>query len=148
MKTILLFLSFFTLPSSCETDEVESNFQATELIFTDVGSGSLYGDEGIQQSNLVLNNQTEWQNLLTQVNAVSPVSDNFEETTIDFESYTVIAVFLEIKPTSWGIEVTSVFENENDILVSNEETEGDATILSQPFHIVKIPKTTKDIVFE
>ena len=127
---------------------MEFNFQTTELIFTDVGSGSLYGDEGIQQSNLVLNNQTEWQNLLTQVNAVSPVSDNFEETTIDFESYTVIAVFLEIKLTSWGIEITSVFENENDILVSNEETEGDATILSQPFHIVKMPKTTKDIVFE
>ena len=60
----------------------------------------------------------------------------------------VIAVFLEIKPTGWEVEINGVVENENNITIIKEEMELDNTVITQPFHIVKIPITDKEIIFE
>ena len=44
--------------------------------------------------------------------------------------------------------INSILENEINILVSIQEMEMDNTVIGQPFHIVKTPKTNKEIVIE
>ena len=134
---------------SCKNDN-QSSFQSTELNFTEIGKGGLFGngDENISQSNLVINNQTEWQSLIDQMNSVNNVSDTFSETSVDFTNFSVIAIFLDIKQSGWEITINNITENETNISVSILETKMDNTVITQPFHIVKIPKTNKEIVIE
>lgn len=148
MKTIILTFSLFFMLSCNNNDD--SNFQATEINFTEIGKGTLNGNgsENILQSNILINNQTDWQNLINQMDSYNNVSNSFTEITIDFDSYSIIAVFLEIKPTGWGVVITEIVEEVNSIVISKSENESIALVISQPFHIVKIPKTNKEIVVE
>tara|TARA_B110000902_G_C14012077_1_gene476871 strand:- start:90 stop:539 length:450 start_codon:yes stop_codon:yes gene_type:complete len=149
MKTILLFLSFFTLLSSCENDEVESNFQATELIFTDVGRGHLSNNSLYTQENIIIDNDADWQNLLSNFNSVNNnITDSFYETSINLDSFTVVAV-IDTKNSSTTVDITTITENSSDVIVHIENLQmGLSQDVANPFHIVKMPKTTKDIVFE
>jgi hypothetical protein len=149
MKILILTFSLFFM-LSCNNDDNNSNFQSTVIAFTEIGKGNLDGNgsENVSQSNLLINNQTDWQNLIDQMNSVNNISNNFTETTIDFDSYSIVAIFLEIKPTGWEVSITNITENETNISVSIQETEMDNTVITQPFHIVKIPKTNKEIVIE
>lgn len=79
------------------------------------------------------------------MNSVNNVSDTFEETSIDFTNYTIIAIFLEVKTHGWEIEITEIIENEAVINVSVEDEEFISSIIIQPFYIAKIPKTNKGI---
>ncbi len=135
---------------SCNSDDKNSNFQSTVIPFTEIGKGSLDGNgsENISQSNRLINDQTDWQNLIYQMNSVNNISNNFTETTIDFDSYSIVAIFLEIKPTGWEVSITNITENETNISVSILETKMENTVITQPFHIVKIPKTNKEIMIE
>lgn len=153
MKIIVfLFCSAF-LTLSCKNDDDNSHFQPTEITFTEIAKGELSGNgqEGITQSNLVVNNQTSWQNLMAQMDSYSNVSDMFSETSIDFDNYTVIAIFDTIRPHSgYSIQVDSVFEELDQITINYSEqslSSGFAVII-QPFHIVKIPISNKPIVFQ
>ncbi|CAI8241130.1 MAG: Uncharacterised protein [Formosa sp. Hel1_33_131] len=149
MKTILLILSFF-LSFGCNNNDSQKPFQSTEITFTEIGQGALFGNgvENISQSNLLINNQTDWQNLISQMNSVNNVSDTFFETSIDFDNFSVIAIFLEIKGNGWEVVINTIIENEDYITISIQETEFMTTVITQPFQIVKIPKTTKEIVTE
>jgi hypothetical protein len=98
---------------------------------------------------MVITNTTDWQSLLDQMNSNnSNETNDFTEINIDFDNYIVIAVFLEVKPVNWFVEITTIIENETNIVVSQEDTEGGFTTIEQPYHIVKIPITDKPIVFE
>jgi len=46
------------------------------------------------------------------------------------------------------VEVVNVIENENKLIVFKGETMALNTAITQPFSIVKIPKTGKPIEFE
>lgn len=71
----------------------------------------------------------------------------FNQTNVDFNTYQIIAVFTNLKPVNWEVEINDIIENANDLTVSLVETEGGFTVVTQPFHIVAIPKTTKPIIF-
>lgn len=135
---------------SCNNDDNKSSFQSTEITFTEIGKGALYGNgvENISQSNLVINNQTDWENLISQMNSVNNVSDTFSETSIDFNNYIILAVILEVKGNGWEVKISNVVENEANITVTIEETELINSVINQPYHLIKIPKTIKEIVFE
>jgi len=108
------------------------------------------GDEKINQQNLIINSNSDWIQLMQQMNTRNNVTNNFSETNIDFNNYTIIAVFDKIYGNGGhSIDITNIIEHQNNInvTVANLLT-GDATaVMTQPFHIVKIPKTTKPIVF-
>lgn len=146
---ILLFLLGVGLFSSCNNDD-NADYQSTEINFTEIGKGALYGNgqEGISQSNLTISNSSEWLSLISQMNSVNNTSDNFTETNIDFNEFTVFAIFLEVKGSGWEIEIENVIENENNISISTLETEFETLGITQPFVIIKIPKTEKTIVVE
>tara|TARA_R110002096_G_scaffold334999_1_gene528636 strand:+ start:639 stop:1073 length:435 start_codon:yes stop_codon:yes gene_type:complete len=143
-------LSLIFVVSCNNDDDNDPEFQPTEINFSGVGRGSLLGngDEGIEQSNLLINNDSDWQYLMTQMNITNNVTAGFTETDIDFETYSIVAVFLEIKPVGWYLEITNIIENEDNIALTVEEVESVAAIITQPFHIVKIPKTEKEIVLQ
>ncbi len=149
MKTIILILSVF-LATSCSSDDDNQTAQSTPITFTEIGKGALFGNgtEGITQSNMVIDNSTDWQNLMTQMNSYSNVTTQFSETNIDFNTYTVIGIFLEVKPSGWEVEISNIEENTTNIMVSKTETEAINSVITQPFHIVKIPVTNKPIEFE
>lgn len=145
MKTIVLIFSIM-LAVSCDSDTV--TVQTTDITFIEIGQGSLNGTEGVLESNLVINNQTDWQSLIDQMDAINNISGGFSETEIDFDNYIVLAVILSVKPAGWEVEINCVKENDDNILVVIEETEFDNTVISQPFHIVKIAVNDKPVIFE
>lgn len=149
MKNILLILTTLVFLISCSDNENIQTFPQNkefDIIYNGVLNGN--GSEGIVQSNIVISNATDWQNLITQMNSFTNVSNNFSETDIDFDNYLTIAVFLDIKPTGWEVQIDNITENMNSLIVSTNENEFDSSVITQPFSIVKIRKTEKTIEFE
>ena len=66
-------------------------------------------------------------------------------------SFQVIAVFDKLHNNGgWSIDVINIIENENSLNVNIDNLQnGNLTqIVIQPFHIIKIPRTNKKIVFK
>ena len=145
MKNLIyLVLSLFVL-TACSNDD--NDVITNDVQFTTVGKNTLNGGENIPQSNFVFNNETDWNNFLIQLNAINDVSGTFNETEIDFTAFTVIAVVDEVKTSGSQISIINVMENTNNIQIAKELTIYSTTVISQPFHIIKIPKTNKPIIF-
>ncbi|WGH76212.1 hypothetical protein P8625_03335 [Tenacibaculum tangerinum] len=146
---ILIFLFGIGILSSCNNDD-NSDFESTSINFTEIGKGALYGNgqEGIPESNMIIKNTNEWHNLISQMNSVNNVSDNFTEINVDFDEFLIVAIFLEVKGQGWGIQTENVIENENNITISTLETEYETSVMTQPFCIVKMSNTEKTIIVE
>ncbi len=95
---------------------------------------------------VIISNVNDWQNLISQMNSVNNVSDDFTETEINFNKFTVFAIFLEVKSNGWEIGTETVTENQNSISISTLETEYVTTVITQPFSIVKVPKANNSRV--
>ena len=123
----------------------ESPFDSIVLI----GKGNLSGDEGIIKQNLIITRQEDWENLKTTMNLVNNVTDSFAD--IDFSRYQIIALFDEIKlGECWTIDITDIIEDTDSIVVTYTNIGiGDSSLdIIQPCHIVKIPISDKQIVFQ
>ncbi|MDG1452147.1 MAG: hypothetical protein P8Q33_05135 [Polaribacter sp.] len=121
--------------------------------FTEIGKGelfNLYQNNG-SGINLVIDNLADWDSFINTIDKPNNISANFTEINIDFSNFQVIAIFDQIHNNGgWSIDVTGVTENEDSLNVNIDNLQkGDLTsIVIQPFHIVKIQKTNKEIVFE
>ena len=121
--------------------------------YTPIAKGNLYGSgtEGLEKQNLVITNTADWKALMTQMDAVNKVSDQFSETKIDFSEFTIIALIDELK-TSGGHHIELNIAANSDALVVQikyHAPDGNATmVMTQPFYIVKIAKQDVPIVFE
>lgn len=118
-----------------------------------IGQGALFGagEEGIVRQNLVITDDVNWQNLINQMNTRNNVSDSFTETNINFSEYMVIAVFDKVKGNGgWSIDITNIDNQTNQIVVTvtNLKTGNVSSVITQPYHIVKIPVNNKEIIFE
>jgi len=144
MKKILLAFSLI-LFFSCEN---ENESTPTEIAFTEIGKGFLTGSgsEGIIKSSKIIYTQSDWENLVTQMNSSSIVSSSFTETYIEFDFYTVVAVFDQVRQTSnFSIEISRILETSDNLSISYfiEESSDGVPKTAQPFYLVKIPKTNK-----
>lgn len=136
--------------------ETEKNTAAKpeQVEFQTIGQGNLYGSgkEGISQQKTVIVDSDSWTRLMEKMNSVNNVTSGFSETDIDFTKYSVIAVFDKVQNSGGNsIEVVKITESENQIKVFVETTSPDGmatSVMTQPFHIVKIPATDKEVVFE
>jgi hypothetical protein len=146
MKKTLLLLLVSIICIACTNDD-----DSTPVPYTLIAESNLNGGAGIPKQNLVITNGTIWNNLITSMDSENNVSDSFTETTIDFSTYTVIAVFDEVRPSSaYGLEV-GVFQDVSNIIVDVNYISfgGDAfTMVRQPFYIVKIENSNLPIVFQ
>jgi len=99
--------------------------------------------------NLVIKDEVAWNNLKSAMTTYS--LSTFTETSIDFTKYQIIAVFDQIRMSGGHtIDITSITEDKKTTTVKVENIKaGDLTsVVTQPFHIVKINKTEKNIDFK
>lgn len=147
LKQLFLIIILFQL--SCSSNEDGPN---RNINFSIIGQGQLYGNgiENIEKSNLIIENATSWNDLIDRMNTTNNVSGNFTETDINFSQFQIIAVFDKIYNTGGhSIDIIQIAENERHLMVKigNLLTGNDSQVLTQPFQIVKIPKTEKEIIF-
>ncbi len=156
MKNIIFFINVKLLVSliffsylSCGINEDTYTEVNTNLI----GKGELSGagDEGIPQQNIVISDSASWNNLKNQMDSVNNVSSTFTETDIDFSNFLILASFDQVRTTGgYSIDIKYVMENSCCVTAKVENvipTGGVTAVITQPFHIVKIPKTNKQILF-
>jgi hypothetical protein len=134
--------------SGCERHEISDTI--TPIL---IGKGTLHGagEEGIVRQNIIIRDNESWQNLIGQMNSVSNVSETFTEINVDFSVYMLIAAFDEVKSNGgWTVDITNIDNQTNQIIitVTNLITGNLTCVMSQPYQIVKIPVSNKEIVFE
>ena len=131
----------------CCSNDNDSIYQSTKIIFTEIGQGFTELNDNLAQ-NLIITTETEWNILMD--NLPSEFVDNFNEININFNEFIIIALITENQPnTGYSVSVNEIIENKNSINVFSEiqYTGSGYTRIVQPFHIVKIPSTSKEIVF-
>jgi hypothetical protein len=158
-KIILILVSFLTISCNNNDEPTPALFIPITINSTLVGKYRLSGSEGVMQQNFIINNNSDWVNLKNQIDSQFiaiglgnyHTENNFEETTIDFTNFTVIAIFDQVYGNGGhSIDITNITEYETNLIVTveNLQTGNTSSSYSQPYHIVKIPKTTKPIVFQ
>lgn len=152
MKTLILGL-IFLLAISCNNSDDSDSFVPETITPFFIGSGNLYGDgsENILPGNLIITNQADWNVLLTKIDTNPNTSQTFTTTNINFNDYQILAVFDVIRPNSGrAISITNIIENQNSINVTVIPLGpgGAINVITQPFYIVRIPKSTKPIIFQ
>jgi hypothetical protein len=149
-KLILIFVVYSSL-LSCDNNDDEP-FTPVNIEFEVIGSGNLTSMEEIPPGNNVINNQNDWNILINNMNSInSDTTASFTTTTINFQTHIIIAVFDEIRGNpGWLIEIDSIIENENNIVVDviNLNPGSIQSSIRQPYQIVRIPITNKPIIFE
>ncbi len=146
MKKLILAIFFATITISCSKSEV--NLDAIPINITPelVAKGNHNGSGNINQQNIILTNQNDWNVYLNRINEYNIYTIN----PVDFSNYQLIVVFDQVFGNGGhSIDITNVVENYNNITITVQrlQTGGLTTVISQPFHIVKIPKSVKPIVF-
>ena len=81
------------------------------------------------------------------MDTVNDVTYRFNEDNLDFTQELIIAVITEVKNIVYSVEIISVIEELNSMTVHYQETPSMLLSSSQPFHIIRIPRTTKLIQF-
>jgi len=161
MKKITFIALFVISFTACESDDTTpvTNTEPSTIVFEEIFKFDFAGEDDMA-GTYVVNDAAAWQNLKANLNA--PYINNpetgedtnmLDTATIDFTAFTLLAVVDEMH-TSGGfdINVTDVVEADGIVTVTVETTSqgpGEATaVMTQPYHIVKIPKTTLPVVFE
>lgn len=145
MKTLILS-TFFFLAISCNNSDDSNSFVPQTITPVFIGKGVHSGSA--LQSNLVITNQTDWLQLMNSLTSAN--TSNFTETNIDFNNFQLLVSIDGTRPnTGYSIDISNVIENITNITatVSILNSGNGFTVLTQPFHIVKIPKSSKPVVF-
>jgi len=120
------------------------------LPFTTIGKGFNLSGVDREKEKKIISQQEEWDDFF--MNWPRWEIDQFNEIVIDYDKYQIIAVIDETRPdTGWSINITQMTEHSDKIIltVQVKKSDGRAFFLEiQPYHIVKIPKTTKSIEFK
>lgn len=157
ISMFLLFLpsaAFFSCGTSknLEDEQIE---QPESIPFTTIAQGALFGggQEGFDEEKTtlsVIRTADEWEKLKTQLNSVNVVTGGFKDGDLDFEREMVIACIDRLRGSGGHeIAVDSILEDDNRLLVNihhNGPGETSATVLTQPFYIVRITKSDKTLV--
>ena len=145
MKKVFFSLSIILL-ITCYS--FENNFEEKEILYETLGQDYLHGsgDEGFKRENIIVKNKSDWIDLLNQMN--SHTTAKFENTEINFDTELVIAVFDFAQGNPISIDVVKIVEKEISIEVSIDFlTHSTSSVISQGYHIVKIPNSNKKVNF-
>ena len=146
--TLLILTSLFAF--GCSTPNDYSNMADVDSELISKGDLSGIGTEVISNQYFSFTNQTEWDNFISQIDVTNEVSSGFSEQNIDFSEYVVIAVIDKVRNTSgYSIDLEISTNYEKIFIGSNLSSPSldgvVATVISQPYHIVKIAKTNLPI---
>lgn len=149
MKQIITLFSFLFLLTSCSND---NNSNQSDVSFSTVVQKDLSPSDQkpIAETKVVIKDAQAWNAFITKISVVNEESKYFIDTNIDFTKFQIIAV-IDQKYLNGGhtIDITKIAENKNNIYVKVEKlhTGNIATVLTQPYHIVKIAKSSKKVIF-
>jgi len=120
---------------------------AVAIAFTTVEAGALSGVT--EPMDLVVKGESEWEYLwdLTHRHLV-PKPDLPE---VDFQKEMVMATLMgERNSSGYRIEIYEISLQDKvvKVKVKNHETPGNLTLMTQPYHIVKIPRHPYKVEFE
>lgn len=137
----------FTL--SCANNNNENDFEPQTITPVLIGKGHLNYNTFYTKQNIVITNNSEWQTLLNNFNSINNnITATFTETNVDFNNYQII-VAIDAKNSSTSVDITNIIENTNNIAVTIQNLQlGITQDVANPFHIVKIQKSTKPVVFQ
>ncbi|MDR1370837.1 MAG: protease complex subunit PrcB family protein [Dysgonamonadaceae bacterium] len=153
MKTKIvnsLLIGMFVLSLGCSSEEESPK----DITWVQIAQESLYGngEEGFSQEGIVIKTDSEWEAFKQKINTTNNVVDTyFTEKEIDFSTYQVIAVIDEVKGSGgWSIDITGITEWQDKIhvFVTNLKKGGLTSVMTQPFQVVKIPISEKEIEFK
>lgn len=146
MKNLILIAALFLLVS-CSNDDNASG----DITITSVGQGNLQNPT-IKQANMVITNKIAWEALKAKMieSDKNTTEKSLKEKDIDFSKFNIIAVFYRQNSNSaTSIDITKATMYSNKIVIRVENLKVSFILnIAQPFHIVKIPKSSKNIVFE
>ena len=147
---LLCSIFFMTISCSGNHDNDEQLENKNQINFQLIGKGNLTGNYTAQQ-NIVITNTTQWNNFLIQIDGQNNhPSAGFTETNIDFNQFMVIIVIDAVYPNGGhSVDIMTVDENPQNIEIDVEKLlQGNVTtVVTQPYHIVKIPKILKPVIF-
>jgi hypothetical protein len=149
MKTLILSLVLL-LTISCTKSDDENDFETQTITPVLVGKGNLMGSENISNQNIIIYDNASWSKIINSIDQYR-LQQSFTSTNVDFNNFQIIAVIDAVKNSGGhSIDITNIEETPNNIVVTIKHLlPGDeTTVMSQPFHIVKIPKSTKPVVFQ
>ncbi len=145
MKLLLTILCSVMI-TSCPNKN-EQNIQE-ESIFTSLYIGRLSGSEGVKEQNKTISSEKELRNFTSKLNI-----DQKSILNIDFSKSTLLILIDAVKNTGgYSIGIEGIKKGKNSLLVSVERKGPNPTdmvtmAIEQPFHIVRINKTDKEIIF-
>lgn len=160
MKKIFLIAILSMALVNCSSDDnntAQDDFIPQNIDFETIGKGQITTiiNAEEQQNNIVITNESDWNQLVGELFFRMEESPDLgaEElpAEIDFNTFQVIVSVDEVRPSlsNW-LEITNIIENEENITVTilKEWDDFGFQALCQPYHIVKIPKSDKPVVFE
>ncbi len=117
--------------------------------FTPIMNATLYGDgqEGFSQGGIVIRNENELENFRTKANSVN---ETIEGIAADFSKETLLIYVDQVRGNAGhSLEIKTISETERAITVEvQHRSEVPASeVISQPFIMVSILKSEKDIQF-
>lgn len=122
--------------------------------FTSLSKGNLFGagEEGFKKENIIISSKEEWKSFLLKIDTTNKVSETFENA-IDFSRDMIIVCIDKVRNTGgFSIEVIDTV-NEGDTFLVKVKSTGPkpmdmvTSAIMQPYHIVKISITSKEIKF-
>jgi len=104
-----------------------------------------------EQASYIIDNQEDWQELWQKITAKTWPAPALPE--VDFDNYMLLARFMgERTSGGYRVEFVVVLEAEEKVYAAVLETSPGPDCLvtaamTQPYHVVQIPRTKKEIVF-
>jgi len=154
---LLLIAPLLLIVTACSTVKKSKNDPVASVRmvpFTAVGKGALFGggQEGFSETESslhVLRTEDQWREFKSKMNSVNQISGGFKESELDFNTEMLVAIIDKVRG-SGGYEITiaEVSETATKIVVAvkySDPPEMAASVLTQPFHVIRIPTTTKPV---
>lgn len=153
MKNLFLLIISLCI-FSCSDDAPVANATATFPITITpavIAKGGLTYNTIFTTQNIVVSNEADWtliKNKFTTVNS-NILNNAFTETTVNFSTHRLLFLYVKQSAGSGAIKASTIVENANNIVVTVQITEPNTTqMFNEPFEIIKIPASTKPVVFQ
>ncbi|MBW3520262.1 protease complex subunit PrcB family protein [Flavobacterium sp. NKUCC04_CG] len=157
MKKLIVFAWLFLVGVACSSDDnkIEKPFEPRQLEMETIlqGNDCRHYDISTERTFIVWEDRDSWELFKIDFNRFIP---DFEATilnewVVDFNSEMVIVVLDQQRLYGgYSIDVVHVEEDVLNVVVNIDQVlkGGINAVLTRPYHIVKIPKLGKPVVFE
>lgn len=149
--------SFSAVFTSCGTSDVKhtENTVSKRIDYLPVKNGVLHGagEEGISQGVMGISSIEDYNELINKMNSINEeVEDDIITNERFFEEEMLIFVFDKVRGTGgYAFEIEEIIEN-NEVLkvkvVSKPPSDPATSVMTQPYQIVSINKSDKELSLE